>query len=315
MKLQRSAKHVISQERLNDLHRQLDTTVVPLAEIGTKRRRTVDQADTHVEPDINGDELMEDVSELPVPTSSSSSSSSSSETQSTSPSTLPHGQIRSLPDDAEQDSRETSRRRLNAVISDLHSVTHQFGEEGLKTQWYDDQHWIEEFCEAGPDGMPYTMVAKAKQEEMERFARMKVYEVVQKHEVDHDNSVVIGSRWVITNKGTHEMPVAKARLVAQEFADNTLRDELFAGTPNLTSVKYHISRLCTRSHVEFKQLLDVKSAFLYGTCRRSVYIRLPPEDTRVAWRLLRSLTEGNVWYARRTSGVAGSTKRFSKNSS
>ena len=29
LKLQRSAKHVISQERLNDLHRQLDTTVVP----------------------------------------------------------------------------------------------------------------------------------------------------------------------------------------------------------------------------------------------------------------------------------------------
>ena len=97
--------------------------------------------------------------------------------------------------------------------------------------------------------MPYTMVAKAKQEEMERFARMKVYEVVQKHEVDHDNSVVIGSRWVITNKGTPEKPVAKARLVAQEFADNTLRDELFTGTPNLTSVKYLLSRLCTRSHV------------------------------------------------------------------
>ena len=256
-------------------------------EIGTKRRRTVDQADTHVEPDINADELMEDVGELPVPTSSSSSSSSSSETQSASPSTLPHGQTRSLPDDAEQDSRETSRRRLNAVISDLHSVTHQFGEEGLKTQWYDDQHWIEEFCEAGPDEMPYTMVAKAKQEEMERFARMKVYEVVQKHEVDHENSVVIGSRWVITNKGTPEKPVAKARLVAQEFADNTLRDELFAGTPNLTSVKYLLSRLCTRSHVEFKQdkvlmLLDVKSAFIYGTCRRSVYIRLPPEDTHAS---------------------------------
>ena len=160
-------------------------------------------------------------------------------------------------------------------------------EEGLETQWYDDQHWIEEFCEAGPDGMPHEMVAKAKQEEMERFARMKVYEVVPKHEVDHDNSVVIGSRWVITNKGTPEMLVAKARLVAQEFADNTLQDELFAGTPNPTSVKYFLSRLCTRSHVEPKQdkvlmLLDVKSAFLYGTCRRSVYIRLQPEDSHAS---------------------------------
>ena len=87
-------------------------------------------------------------------------------------------------------------------------------EEGLETQWKDGQHWMEEFCEAGPDGMPHEMVAKAKQEEMERFARMKVYEVVPKHEVDHDNSVVIGSRWVNTNKGTPEKPVAKARALS-----------------------------------------------------------------------------------------------------
>ena len=180
-----------------------------------------------------------------------------------------------------------------SVISTL--LLTSFAREGLETQWYDDQHWIEEFCEAGPDGMPHEMVAKAKhemvakakQEEMEPFARMKVYEVVPKHEVDHDNSVVIGSRWVIPNKGTPEKLVAKARLVAQEFADNTLRNELLAGTPNLTSVKYLLSRLCTRSPVEPTQdkvlmLLDVKSAFLYGTCRRSVYIRLPPEDSHAS---------------------------------
>ena len=100
--------------------------------------------------------------------------------------------------------------------------------------------------------------------------------------------MVIGSRWVITNTGNPEKPVAKARLVAQEFAHNTLRDELFAGTPNLTNVKYLLTRFRTRSHVEPKQdkvhmLLDVKSAFLYGTCRRDVYIGLPPKDSRVAW--------------------------------
>ena len=81
--------------------------------------------------------------------------------------------------------------------------------------------------------------------------------------------------------------MSKARLVAQEFADNTLWDELFAGTPNLTSVKCLLSRLHTRSHVEPKHdkvlmLLDVKSAFLHGTCRCSVYIRLPPEDSHAS---------------------------------
>ena len=114
-----------------EVERFAQASPVGSEEMGTKRRRTVDQADTYEEPDINADEMVEDVSE----SSSPSSSSSSSETQSASPSILPHGQARSLPDDAEQDSRETSRRRLNAVISDLHSVTHQFGEKGLETQW------------------------------------------------------------------------------------------------------------------------------------------------------------------------------------
>ena len=55
--------------------------------------------------------------------------------------------------------------------------THQFCEEGLETQWYDDQHWIKEVCEAGSDGLSRTLVAKAKHEEMGRSARMKVHDV------------------------------------------------------------------------------------------------------------------------------------------
>ena len=66
-----------------EVERIAQASPVGSEEMGTKRRRTVDQADTHVEPDINADEMMEDVGELPVPSSSPSSSSSSSETQST----------------------------------------------------------------------------------------------------------------------------------------------------------------------------------------------------------------------------------------
>ena len=65
LKLHRSARHAISQEKLSDLHKQLGTTAVPLA---VRRwiqngRRTVDQANIHVEPEINVDEVMEDVGE------------------------------------------------------------------------------------------------------------------------------------------------------------------------------------------------------------------------------------------------------------
>ena len=85
-----------------------------------------------------------------------------------------------------------------------------------------------------------------------------------------------------------------------------------AGTPHLTSVKYLVSRVCTRSHAQPKQdkvlmLLDVKSAFLFGTCRRSVHIRLPPEDPHASrgdcsGRLL----EATYGTKRGTSGLAKS---------
>ena len=68
----------------------------------------------------------------------------------------PQGQVRSPPDDAEQDLRETSRRKLNAVIAYLHSVTCNVGEGDVQ---YDDQHWFVEFS-------AHSLVAKAKEEEI-----------------------------------------------------------------------------------------------------------------------------------------------------
>ena len=63
-----------------------------------------------------------------------------------------------------------------------------------------------------------------------------------------------------------ESRVAKARLVAQEFADDTLRAELFAGVPDLSSVKCLFSSVCTGQHAQPSQEmvlmpLDVRSVF------------------------------------------------------
>ena len=75
----------------------------------------------------------------------------------------------------------------------------------------------------------------------------------------------------------------KARLVGQEFADSTMRGELFAGTPGLPALRYLISKLATVSPGREKMslaILDIKSAFLYGKARRKIAIELPPEDPR-----------------------------------
>ena len=89
--------------------------------------------------------------------------------------------------------------------------------------------------------------------------------------------ISIETRWVITRKGEN----VKARLVGQEFADGTMKGELFAGTPGLGAMNYLISRATTKESGQIGKsiaLMDVKTAFLYGRARRRIYIRLPPED-------------------------------------
>ena len=87
---------------------------------------------------------------------------------------------------------------------------------------------------------------------------------------------MISIKWVITNKGTEEHPIAKARLVAREFNTGDKRGELFAGTPGLLAMRTVISRAmkrCENGATRSIMLADVKTAF-----RRSLYVELPPED-------------------------------------
>ena len=92
---------------------------------------------------------------------------------------------------------------------------------------------------------------------------------------------LISIKWVITNKGTEEHPIAKARLVAREFNTGDKRGELFARTPGLMAMRTVISRAMTKCENWAKRsimLADVKTAFLCGDGRTSLYVELPPED-------------------------------------
>ena len=143
-------------------------------------------------------------------------------TKSTCPSVPAKGRRKNL--------RAATQQKLDTQVADLHSVTHQSGKGDLQDIWYDD----------------HRRVTKAKQEGMERFAGMRLYEVVLKSELACNSAVVVGSLWVVTNKGTTDKIVATARLVAHMFADHTLRGQMFVAKSNLTRVKYLLSLLCTR---------------------------------------------------------------------
>ena len=108
-----------------------------------------------------------------------------------------------------------TRARISTLIAGLHGVDTAEDDEICNgdevpdewlSSWYPETHMSQE------------MVIEAKRKEMKRFKRMKVYRIVTRESMKRDEEgKMISIKWVITNKGTEEHPIAKARLVAREF--------------------------------------------------------------------------------------------------
>ena len=117
---------------------------------------------------------------------------------------------------------------------------------------------------------------------MRRFQEMRVHTYVIKEEAYSDpDGGIVDVRWVTVNKGTRDDPNVRCRLVARGFAEKGNRDDLFAGTPPLVSVRVLLSLLAMKRPLstDFGAMVaDVKCAFFYGRTKRSIYIWLPPED-------------------------------------
>jgi hypothetical protein len=118
-----------------------------------------------------------------------------------------------------------------------------------------------------------TLVAKGCEDEMKRFREMGVYEVVPRTAAK--KAKIIRTRWVRVKKGSRREPMVKCRLVAMEFA-NTVRDDLFAGTPPLFALRLLTSLTASKSNYKI-MILDVKCVFLYGhrsllSCLRKIHI-------------------------------------------
>ena len=86
---------------------------------------------------------------------------------------------------------------------------------------------------------------------------------------------------VYTDKGDKVI----CRLVAQEFAGNDKREDLYAGTPPITATRYLLSNTVSRRRMPNVPLsrklmvLDIKQAFLHGIAKRLVYVELPEEES------------------------------------
>ena len=120
-----------------------------------------------------------------------------------------------------------TRARISNLLAGLHGVDAAEDDEICNgdedpdewlSSWYPETH------------MSQKMVIEAKRKEMLRVKRMKVYRVVTRESMKRDEEGnMISIKWVITNKGTEEDPIAETRLVAREFNTGDKCGELFAG--------------------------------------------------------------------------------------
>ena len=93
----------------------------------------------------------------------------------------------------------------------------------------------------------------------------------------------VGTRWIDVNKGDQDHPDYRSRIVAQEIKRDK-NQELFAGTPPLEAKKLLFSMAVSEGigfgkgwHCKL-DFIDVRRAYFHAASRRTVYVRLPPED-------------------------------------
>ena len=84
-------------------------------------------------------------------------------------------------------------------------------------------------------------VKAARKDELKTFKEMEVYEYAKRSDVTAKGKVV-GTRWLDSLKGGK----MKARLVAQEFAKGSNRDDIFAATPPLMASRFVVSDTASR---------------------------------------------------------------------
>ena len=75
------------------------------------------------------------------------------------------------------------------------------------------------------------LIQAARMEEMDGFAKHKVYRHVLREKAKQMNGKFIGVRWVDINKGTRENPNIRCRLVGQAFVGKDKPNDLYAPTP------------------------------------------------------------------------------------
>ena len=129
------------------------------------------------------------------------------------------------------------------------------------------------------------LVQKARQEELDWLRKENVYVRVTAEEC---TGKPLQLKWVDVNKGDHQSPKIRSRLVAKEIkrakplSEQLGGAETFAATPPVESVYALMSAFMSKKeHGEKRKLMgacDVSRAHFMGRAARDIYVELPEED-------------------------------------
>nr|GEY05131.1 retrovirus-related Pol polyprotein from transposon TNT 1-94 [Tanacetum cinerariifolium] len=114
----------------------------------------------------------------------------------------------------------------------------------------------------------------AMQEELDQFARLKVWRLVPRPE----GKSVIKTKWIFKNKNDESSLVIrnKARLVAVGYSqqEGIDYDETFAPVARIEAIRFFLAYAAHKDFTVFQ--MDVKTSFLNGILKEEVYVGQPP---------------------------------------
>jgi hypothetical protein len=108
-----------------------------------------------------------------------------------------------------------------------------FGNTDYDQTYFDENSW---------EPLDPKLVELAETDEMNRFSKHHVYGYEDRRLAEQDaDGIFVKVKWIRINKGTKLKPNIRCRLVAQELGFGVRDDELFAGTPSLSSLRLLLS--------------------------------------------------------------------------
>nr|GEZ82495.1 hypothetical protein [Tanacetum cinerariifolium] len=118
------------------------------------------------------------------------------------------------------------------------------------------------------------LVVSAMQEELDQFARLKVWRLVPRPE----GKSVIKTKWIFKNKKDESSMVIrnKARLVSVGYSqqEGIDYDETFAPVARIKAIRLFLAYVAHKNFTVFQ--MDVKTSFLNGILKEEVYVGQPP---------------------------------------